>query len=235
MDKNLSEKVFAACRATDAIRFQDYKAGKITYSTNEATCRITGAIDNFFDNDEPEEFKNFFAQTDTWHLKKLIQEDLDDVEDCEDLLEKHFSIGHNSRYYDIESFLRDVDWQYVYKMTVGMEWEGKSIEKKKKPTIAVSEKTAKEEILDTYDLETLREIYNLGAYSGLAKSHLDLEVNVAFYDKYTIEIRTFILDKLGADMIDELHENAEDEDHFKQSSVWSFIELIAYEATKEED
>ena len=91
--------------------------------------------------------------------------------------------------------------------------------------------SAKEEILNTYDIETLEEIVKHGAFSGLTKSHNDLEVQIAFYDKYTVEIRTFLVEKLGADYIDQLIEEAEDKDAFKNDLVLSFIELIANEAT----
>ena len=89
---------------------------------------------------------------------------------------------------------------------------------------------ARQEILDSYDLETLRTIAESGCVSGKAHSHLQILDNEKFYDENRSEISCLLEDQFGKDYIMHSAERAGGvNSHWKHRAVWRFIEMIANE------
>ncbi|WP_320664666.1 hypothetical protein [Prochlorococcus sp. MIT 1223] len=129
VDKTFSGHIFSACSTAEDIVSNDFYGNKITRATADAAYYHIPSIEG---SDGPEDkfFKKFFAKTIS-DLKEDLKCEFDDLlgefENDEEGLKDHFEsygIGSNCRYKDIEDFLKDVDWNYVFKMTIEMEWNG---------------------------------------------------------------------------------------------------------------
>ena len=83
-------------------------------------------------------------------------------------------------------------------------------------------------ILNTYDLETCKEIVNHGCQSGVCSKHIYYADTIKFFDTYEDEIIDYIGDSFGSEMNEQLwRDNSCNIDGYKNDTVWTFIELVA--------
>tara|TARA_R100000353_G_C6476286_1_gene187904 strand:+ start:540 stop:989 length:450 start_codon:yes stop_codon:yes gene_type:complete len=83
-------------------------------------------------------------------------------------------------------------------------------------------------ILNTYDLETCKEIVNHGCQSGVCSQHIYYADTIKFFDTYEDEIIDYIGDSFGSQMNEQLwNDNSCNIDGYKNDTVWAFIELVA--------
>ena len=94
--------------------------------------------------------------------------------------------------------------------------------------------SAKEEILDTYPPEILKQILEDRCRSGVAFKHVYYKETVPFFDKYEDEIIKTISDYFGEETLEGLKaDNPDDETGYKNDVVWFYIELISAERLDE--
>jgi len=85
-----------------------------------------------------------------------------------------------------------------------------------------------EYVLDTYDLETQREISEHGCDSGRAEYHAYPEETVPLYDKYEEEMTNYIDKKCGEKALAEVFDHNKGRlNSYKNDVVWMSIELIS--------
>ena len=83
-------------------------------------------------------------------------------------------------------------------------------------------------IIDTYDYETCKEIVNHGCQSGVCSEHIYYGDTIKFFDTYTDEITSHIIDTVGIDHLSNtLKRNTGNLDMYKNDMTWTFIELVA--------
>tara|TARA_R100001530_G_scaffold33145_2_gene26056 strand:+ start:92 stop:397 length:306 start_codon:yes stop_codon:yes gene_type:complete len=93
--------------------------------------------------------------------------------------------------------------------------------------------SAYDEIIDTYDKETMEEIANHGCSSGVCFKHIYYGDTIAFYDKYEDEIVDYIRTAYETDFLVKLfNEACADLDCYKNDVTWCYIEMIAFELTE---
>tara|TARA_B100000965_G_C19354118_1_gene653123 strand:+ start:206 stop:601 length:396 start_codon:yes stop_codon:yes gene_type:complete len=126
MDETFSQDIFNACRATEKITSEDLVDDEITNATAETANYFIGVIENLPDEGK-EAFNQFFAQESALGLKEEREEVMNDLlsefstsEELEEYLENTHSIGYMKRYEEIKDYLQDIDWDYVYKNSIGM-------------------------------------------------------------------------------------------------------------------
>ena len=91
-------------------------------------------------------------------------------------------------------------------------------------------------IKDTYDVETCKEIVDHGCVSGVAHDHIYYADTVKFYDEHEDEILTHVTETLGEDVLPQLFSEADASiSVYKNSVVWTFIELVAMSISYEYD
>lgn len=95
--------------------------------------------------------------------------------------------------------------------------------------IAILTKTAREEILSTYDGEQLQDIAAYGCSSGCASSHICYSETEDFFNKHEDEIENHFLDLMGDNYLAEFAANVASMQGLKNVLVWAFIESIAEE------
>lgn len=95
----------------------------------------------------------------------------------------------------------------------------------------VMTQTAREEILSTYDQDTLREIANYGCQSGVASSHIYYHETEAFYNKHQTEIEDYFFDIYGDSYLETFAKDVASMQGLKNNLVWAFIESVASEAS----
>ena len=92
---------------------------------------------------------------------------------------------------------------------------------------------ARDYIMDTYELEDLKEIANHGCSSGVCSKHIYYGDTNRFYDQYEDEIVEYISDCYGTEFLVELFTKADASlTHYKNDVCWTYIEMIAFEATE---
>ena len=85
-----------------------------------------------------------------------------------------------------------------------------------------------DEIIDTYDMETMGEIASYGCSSGVCSKHIYYGDTVAFYDNYEDEITDYFRDNYDADFLVTLFKNADGYlRHYKNDVAWAYIEAIS--------
>ena len=90
-----------------------------------------------------------------------------------------------------------------------------------------------DEIIATYDKETMEEIANHGCASGVCFKHIYYGDTVAFYDKYEDEIVDYIRTAYETDFLVKLfNEACADLDCYKNDVTWCYIEMVAFEVTE---
>ena len=89
---------------------------------------------------------------------------------------------------------------------------------------------ARNEIIATYDIETMGEIAGHGCSSGVCHEHIYYGDTVAFYDKYEDEITDYFRDNYDADFLVTLFKNADGYlRHYKNDVAWAYIEAISFD------
>ena len=89
-------------------------------------------------------------------------------------------------------------------------------------------KTGYDEIIDTYDMETMGEIASHGCSSGVCSQHIYYGDTVRFYDKYEEEITEYFRDNYDSDFLVELFKSADGWlTQYKNSVTWAYIEAIS--------
>ena len=93
--------------------------------------------------------------------------------------------------------------------------------------------SAYDEIIETYDKETMEEIVNHGCQSGVCFKHIYYGDTVAFYDKYEDEIVDYIRTAYETDFLVKLfNEACADLDCYKNDVTWCYIEMVEFEVTE---
>ena len=93
--------------------------------------------------------------------------------------------------------------------------------------------TALQVIKDTYNIETLKEIFDHGCQSGVCSQHIYYGDTIEFFDTYEDEIVEFIADELGSDSLTDLFDATKDVSTYKNDCTWTFIELVAMHVVDE--
>ena len=89
-------------------------------------------------------------------------------------------------------------------------------------------------ILNTYDLETCKEIVNHGCESGVCSQHIYYADTIKFFDNYEEELTDYFTDNYDWDFLVNLFKDADaDLAVYKNSVTWAFIESVAFEAVEE--
>ncbi len=84
------------------------------------------------------------------------------------------------------------------------------------------------ELLSTYDTETLSEIADHGCKSGVCSEHIYYADTIAFFDKYEGEILDLIHIRYGVDTLVEIFKQSDaDYDMYRNDCTWLFIENVA--------
>ena len=94
---------------------------------------------------------------------------------------------------------------------------------------------ARLQILETYNLEKLKQIADKGCVSGVATFHLQILENERFYDENEKEIKLYLEDQFGSGYLENSAERTGGpSSHWKHRAVWKFIEMIASEELEKE-
>jgi len=92
---------------------------------------------------------------------------------------------------------------------------------------------ARMEIEQTYTLNQFKEIADHGCQSGVCSKHIYYGDTIKFYEKYEDEIVEYITDQYGTEFLVELFKKADASlTHYKNDVCWTYIEMIAFEATE---
>ena len=84
------------------------------------------------------------------------------------------------------------------------------------------------ELLSTYDTETLSEVVNHGCKSGVCSEHIYYADTIAFFDKYEGEILDLIHVRYGVDELVSIFKRSEAcYDMYRNECTWLFIENVA--------
>ena len=84
------------------------------------------------------------------------------------------------------------------------------------------------ELLSTYDTETLSEVVNHGCKSGVCSEHIYYADTIAFFDKYEGEILDLIHERYGVDELVSIFKRSDaDYDMYRNECCWLFIENVA--------
>ena len=88
--------------------------------------------------------------------------------------------------------------------------------------------SAWDQIVETYDIETLREIRDHGCVSGVAHDHIYYRDTIKFFDEYEDEIVDYIETVLGTELLVDIFKQADASlDHYKNDVAWCYIEMVA--------
>lgn len=92
-------------------------------------------------------------------------------------------------------------------------------------------KTARQDILDTYEPETLKEIAKYGCITGIASHHIYYTQTTEFYDQHEEEILNHLnlINHTTDSVLSTFGNDAEDIKQLKNSLVWTFVESVAEE------
>ena len=90
---------------------------------------------------------------------------------------------------------------------------------------------ATEKILSVYNKEELKEIADHGCQSGVCSQHIYYGDTVQFYDTFETSILDELVLNYGYDLLNDLFKQSDaDLTYYKNSVVWAFIEMVAFEA-----
>ena len=88
--------------------------------------------------------------------------------------------------------------------------------------------SAYDQIVETYDIETLREIRDHGCVSGEAHDHIYYADTCQFFEDHEDEITDYIETMVGTDvLVDLFKQNDGNLTTYKNDVTWCYIELIA--------
>ena len=86
----------------------------------------------------------------------------------------------------------------------------------------------RDELLSTYDTETLYEINSHGCQSGVCSEHIYYDNTISFFDKYEGEILDLIHVRYGVDELVSIFKRSDaDYDMYRNECCWLFIENVA--------
>ena len=86
----------------------------------------------------------------------------------------------------------------------------------------------RDELLSTYDTETLSEVVNHGCKSGVCSEHIYYADTISFFDKYEAEILDLIHIRYGSDTLVEIFKSYDAcYDGYRNDCCWLFIENVA--------
>ena len=92
------------------------------------------------------------------------------------------------------------------------------------------------ELLSTYDTETLSEVVNHGCKSGVCSEHIYYADTIAFFDKYEGEILDLIHVRYGVDELVSIFKRSEAcYDMYRNECCWLFIENVALDVIESLD
>ena len=92
-----------------------------------------------------------------------------------------------------------------------------------------------DEIIATYDKETMAEIANHGCSSGVCFKHIYYGDTIRFYDKYEDEIIDYFDNYYDDDFLVGLFKDANASlDLYKNSVAWAYIEAISMDVISNE-
>ena len=92
------------------------------------------------------------------------------------------------------------------------------------------------QLLSTYDTETLQEIVNNGCESGVCSEHIYYGDTIAFFDKYEGEILDLIHERYGVDELVSIFKKSEAcYDMYRNECCWLFIENVALDVIESLD
>lgn len=94
-------------------------------------------------------------------------------------------------------------------------------------------KTARDEILSSYDKSTLRDIANYGCESGCASEHIYYSQTDAFFKRHEDEIEDYLAISLGEDWLQQISSDPTKVAGIQtliNQIVWVYVEAIAHEA-----
>tara|TARA_R100001594_G_scaffold80132_1_gene114634 strand:- start:731 stop:1147 length:417 start_codon:yes stop_codon:yes gene_type:complete len=95
---------------------------------------------------------------------------------------------------------------------------------------------AYQEIKDTYDYDTFKEIASHGCQSGVCHEHIYYGDTNSFFEKYPKEITSYIKDQLGVEVLsDTLKYNDGNLTLWMNDLTWTFIELVAMDVVDHND
>ena len=90
---------------------------------------------------------------------------------------------------------------------------------------------ATEKILSVYNKEELKEIADHGCQSGVCSQHIYYGDTVQLYDTFEKSILDELVLNYGYDLLNDLFKQSDaDLTYYKNSVVWAFIEMVAFEA-----
>ena len=90
------------------------------------------------------------------------------------------------------------------------------------------------ELLSTYDTETLSEIANNGCESGVCSEHIYYGDTISFFDKYEAEILDLIHIRYGSDtLVDIFKQHDACYDAYRNDCCWLFIENVAQDVIQD--
>ena len=93
---------------------------------------------------------------------------------------------------------------------------------------------ATEKILSTYSIEELKDIADHGCESGVCTEHIYYGDTIKFYDTYEVQILDDLVLNYGYELLVDLFRDADAQlTWYKNSVVWAFIEMVAFEAAEE--
>ena len=89
-------------------------------------------------------------------------------------------------------------------------------------------------ILNTYDLETCKEIVDHGWQSGVCSQHIYYGDTIKFFETYEDEITEYIESNFGTEFLVEEFKKADaDLGSYMNNLAWAFIELVAMQVVDE--
>ena len=85
-----------------------------------------------------------------------------------------------------------------------------------------------EEIIATYDKDTMEEIVTHGCQSGVCRQHIYYGDTIKFFDNYEEEIMDYFTDNYDADFLVNLFKDADASLRiYKNAVTWAYIEAIS--------
>ena len=85
-----------------------------------------------------------------------------------------------------------------------------------------------DEIIATYDKETMEEIVTHGCQSGVCSQHIYYGDTIKFFDNYEDEIMDYFTDNYDSDFLISLFKDADaDLGCYKNNVTWAYIEAIS--------
>jgi len=91
-----------------------------------------------------------------------------------------------------------------------------------------------DEIIATYDKETMEEIVTHGCQSGVCSQHIYYGDTIKFFDKYEDEIMDYFTNNYDSDFLVSLFKDADASlTVYKNSVTWAYIEAVSVDVLSE--